>query len=181
MGGDSANMAGDGDADAPSSAPLVRGVNIVGSIGVAMLLIPIALTCADIIWRRVIGGAFIDTFDITKFCLITVATWAIPYGFVHRSHVTVDLLVERLPGRIQLLIDGLIHAVSALLFMFLGWLAWNAAVLHYDYQDTTQNLQLPIVYYLAAFIFGLALSALTCLWRSYRAFRRMRDRTGQEL
>lgn len=178
MSGHGANVSRDDELAEPRFAPLAQGIAIFGTIGVALLVIPIMLTCADIIWRRVIGGAFIDTFDITKLSLVAVAAWTIPYGFVHGSHVTVDLIVERFPARFQLLIDGLIHAASALLFVFLGWMALDAAMLHYSYHDTTQNLELPVVYYWAVFILGLALAALACLWRSYNAFRRMGGQSG---
>lgn len=162
-----------GGAETPPLPLLARIITVFGWIGVAVLLVPIVLTCADIVWRRVIGGAFVDTFDITKLCLVTVAAWTIPYGFVHGNHVTVDLIVDRFPQRLQMLVDGLIQLVCAALFVFLGWLAWKAAMLHYGYHDTTQNLELPVVYYWAIFIVGLALAVLACLWRSLLAFRRM--------
>lgn len=170
--------AGTGSAEAPLPG-VARGIGMFGWVGVAVLIVPIVLTCADILWRRIVGGAFLDTFDITKLCLVTVAAWSIPYGFVHGSHVTVDLLLERLPARIQGLADMAIHLVSAALFVVLGWLAWTAAVLHYGYGDTTQNLEIPVVYYWAIFIVGLALAVAACLWRSYAAWRRMTGPVGE--
>ncbi|MEX6506792.1 TRAP transporter small permease [Jiella sp. M17.18] len=168
-------MTGDGGAVGAPPLPLVpRVISVFGWIGVAVLLVPIVLTCADIVWRRAIGGAFMDTFDITKLCLVAAAAWTIPYGFVHGSHVTVDLLLEQFPARLQTLADGLIHLVCGALFVLLGWLSWNGAMLHYSYGDTTQNLALPVVYYWAIFIVGLALAVVACLWRSFAAFRRLR-------
>ncbi|MEJ2625327.1 MAG: TRAP transporter small permease [Pseudolabrys sp.] len=162
------------------SALVARVIDAFGLTGVAALLIPIVLTCTDIVWRRAIGGAFIDTFDITKLCLVTVAAWTIPYGFVHGCHVTVDLIVERLPGRVQDVADFVISLAGAVLFMFLGGLAWTSAALHYGYHDTTQNLQIPVVYYWAIFIVGLALTAIACLWRAGMSWRRFMDRAGGE-
>ena len=163
----------DGGVDEPPSTPLARIVSLFGEFGVAVLVVPIVLTCADIIWRRAVGGAFVDTFDITKLCLVTAAAFTIPYGFIHGSHVTVDLLVEQFSHRSRHAVDALIHLTSAVLFVFLGWLAVEAAMLHSSYQDTTQNLALPVVYYWAVFILGLALTVVACLWRSAVALRRL--------
>lgn len=160
--------------DAPGggrASLLVRLIGAFGWAGIAALLVPTVLICADIVWRRAIGGAFMDTFDITKLCLVAVAAWSIPYGFVHGSHVSVGILVERLPARAQILFDGVIHTAAALLFALLGWFAWHAAALHVSYHDTTQNLGIPVIYYWVVFLVGLALTILACLWRAARALR----------
>lgn len=163
------------DAPKPSLSLLARGISAFGYIGVALLLVSIVLTCADIVWRRVVGGAFVDTFDITKLCLVAVASFSIPYGFIHGNHVTVDLLSERFTQRTQDLADAVIHLVSAFVFVGVGWLAWKALMLHYGYQDTTQNLGIPVIYYWGIFIFGIALSLIACLWRAWSAWRRFRS------
>lgn len=166
------------EAEAPHG-PVARTLSVIGWIGVATLLLPIVLTCSDIVWRRVVGGAFIDTFDLTKLSLVTAASWAIPYGFIHNSHVSVDLFTERLSPRNQALANIIIHIIAAALFAGLIWLAWQGAMLHYSYGDTTQNLGLPVVWYWAIFIFGLALTEVACIWRVIRAWRLFRILAGK--
>lgn len=160
--------AGQADRDPPRSA-FTRTVDFFGWAGVAALLVPTLLVCADIIWRRAVGGAFVDIFDITQLCLVACAAWTIPYGFIHRTHISMDLLVERLPARVQAALEAIIHLASALLFALLGWLAWHATRLHYGYGDTTQNLGIPVTWYWMIFLIGLALTTLACLWRVRRA------------
>lgn len=161
------------DRDTSRSA-FARIVDLFGWAGVAALLVPTLLVCADIIWRRAVGGAFVDIYDITQLCLVACAAWTIPYGFVHRTHITMDLLVERLPAGLRMALEAIIHIVSALLFVLLGWLAWHATQLHYDYQDTTQNLGIPVTYHWIIFLLGLGLTTLACLWRARRALASLR-------
>ncbi|MEW5424351.1 TRAP transporter small permease [Amorphus sp. 3PC139-8] len=138
----------------------------LGLAGVATLIVAIVLTCADILWRRLVGGAFIDTFDITKLCLVSAASLSIPYGFTQGAHITVDLLASRFPAGVRAALDIVISIVSAVLLGFLLWLSWKAAALHYAYGDTTLNLRLPMVWYWAIFIAGLGLSVLAALARA---------------
>lgn len=159
------------DRPPPSQASgwFVRTTDFFAWVAVAALLVPTLLICADIIWRRAVGGAFVDVFDIAQLALVAVASWSIPFGFVHGNHVSVDLLIERLPQAAQDVADAVIHFVCALLFLLLAWFAWGSMRLHYGYGDTTQNLGIPVVYYWAVFLSGLALTILACLWRVAQA------------
>src|SRR5690606_20240952 len=107
-------------------------------------------------------------------CLVACAAWTIPYAFVHGTHIRMDLLARRLPERVRAALEAIIHLFSALLFALLAWLAWDATKLHYAYQDTTQNLGIPVTWYWAIFLVGLALTILACLWRVRRAVARVR-------
>ncbi|MDQ0313611.1 TRAP transporter small permease [Amorphus orientalis] len=148
---------------------LARVTFWLGLAGVATLIVAIVLTCADILWRRLVGGAFVDTFDITKLCLVAAASLSIPYGFTQGAHITVDIVADKFPKRLRHVIDIVISVISAALMAFLLWLSWQAAMLYYAYGDTTLNLQLPIIWYWAIFMTGLGLAVLAALARAIDA------------
>lgn len=156
-------------ATATPRSGFTRLVDAFGWAGIAALLVPTLLVCADIAWRRAVGGAFVDVFDITQLCLVACAAWTIPYGFVHRTHIGMDLLVERLPPRARGVLEAVVHLATAALFILLAALAWEATKLHHAYQDSTQNLGIPVVWHWGIFLAGLVLSILACLWRVRRA------------
>jgi TRAP-type C4-dicarboxylate transport system permease small subunit len=147
-----------GGGGSPPGARLAGFVSFFAYIGIAALIVAIALTCADIVWRRVVGGAFMDIYDVTKLCLVIAASWSIPYGFIHGSHVSVDLLVTHFPDRLQRAMDVVTLIAAAALLGFLLWLSWDAAQLRYLYGDTSPNLRIPMTYYWAILLFGLALA-----------------------
>ncbi|WP_018700852.1 TRAP transporter small permease [Amorphus coralli] len=134
--------------------------------GVGTLIVAIVLTCADIVWRRAVGGAFIDTFDITKLCLVSAASLSIPYGFTLGSHITVDILADRFSDGVRRVLDTVISLVAAMLLGFLFWLTWQGAMLRYSYGDTTLNLQIPLIWYWGIFLAGLALAVVAALARA---------------
>lgn len=148
---------------------LDRLVSLLALCGVATLIVAIALTWADIVWRRVVGGAFVDVVDIIKLCLVAAASFAIPYGFVRGSHVTVDILAERLPGRARLLLDAAVYLGGAALLALLLYLSWFAALQRYAFGDVSQNLRIPMIYYWGLFLCGLGLSVLVTLERTIRS------------
>lgn len=134
--------------------------------GISTLLVAIVLTCADILWRRIVGGAFVDTFDLTKLCLVAAASLSIPYGFTLGSHITVDLLADKFPAGVRTVLDVVVALVGAALLGFLFWLTWKGAMLHYAYGDTTQNLRIPVVWYWGLLLVGLGLAVLASLARA---------------
>jgi len=157
----------------PPPTPLGRALDAVVSVaalvGVATLIVAIALTWADIVWRRVVGGAFVDIVDITKLCLTAAASFAIPYGFVRGSHVTVDLVAERLPPRARLWLYALVMLAGAALLALILYLSWFAAWQRYAYGDVSLNLRIPMILYWGLFLAGLALSVAVALERAARS------------
>jgi TRAP-type C4-dicarboxylate transport system permease small subunit len=152
-----------------------------GCLGIAALIVVIILTCADIAWRRIVGGAFMDIQDATKLCLVAAASWSIPYGFVRGTHVTVDLLAERLPRGVQLGLEATSSLASAALLGFLLWLSWQATALRFDYGDASPNLGIPMVCYWAILLLGLAMSVAAAIQRAVcavAAWRRARSGVG---
>lgn len=153
---------------------LGRVIDVFGWAGVVALLVPTFLTCADIVWRRAVGGAFMDIFDLTQLCLVALASWSIPYGYMHGHHVCVDLLVDRFAPQVQALFALVIYLASAALFALLTWFAWDGAMLHYRHADATQNLGLPLVWYWTVFLIGMVLTVLACAAQAGAAWRRLR-------
>lgn len=139
--------------------------------GVAALLVPTLLICADIAWRRVIGGAFMDTFDIAQLGLVMIASWSIPYAFVQGAHVSVGIVADRFPPAAQRWLDLLTNLACTLLFVLLTVLAWRSTALHHSYGDVTENLGLSLLIYWGVFLMGMALSILSCLWCAWNAWR----------
>lgn len=174
-----AGVVGPGGNSSPPGRWLSACVSFLAHLGVATLLVPIVLTCADILWRRIVGGAFVDTFDITELCLVAAASLSIPYGFTKGTHITVDLLAERFSPDIRTILDTLISFVSAIFLGFLLWLSWQSAAQSYAYGDTSPNLRIPMVYYWSIFLLGLCLATLATLARSVEGAGKLRRVTGQ--
>lgn len=83
---------------------------------VAMML----LTCADVIMRffnRPIPG----TYEIVSFLAVPVAAFALAYTQIHRGHVSIDFLVDKLHVKHRFVVKTVTNLLSIGLFALLAW------------------------------------------------------------
>jgi len=160
--------------DASGSSSLVRRIdhwlnavtNVMAHIGIGALVLAILVVVVDIIWRRVGGRSFIGAVDLTQFSVMAAASWSIPYAFSRGSHVTVDLVNAWLGGRATRLLDVIALLIGAALSAFLCWLSTKRALEVWGYGDVSQDLALPMIWFWAFLISGLAMSCIVCCVRA---------------
>jgi TRAP-type C4-dicarboxylate transport system permease small subunit len=130
------------------TAKAADAFNWVASVAVVGMMV---LTCMDIIlrlFRHPIPG----TYEIVGFLGAVFASFSLGYTSVHRGHIAVDFLVQKLPARGQSLVDGVNALIGA---MFFGLVARQCLVYGADlkrFGEVSMTLQLPIY----PFVYGLA-------------------------
>jgi hypothetical protein len=101
------------------------GINRVSAAAVVFIML---LTCADVVMRlfdRPIPG----TYELVGYFGAVIVAFAMACTFVERGHISVELLVDRLPARPRAFIEGTGYLLSAVLF---GLLAWQSQVYAMD-------------------------------------------------
>lgn len=96
---------------------LSRWFNWVAAGGVVAMML---LTTADVIgrsFRRPIPG----TFEIIGFLCVVVVAFAIAYTQILRGHISVEIVVSRLPQRAQGIIGSIMCLLGLGLFILLAW------------------------------------------------------------
>lgn len=96
---------------------LSRWFNWVAAGGVVAMMV---LTTADVIgrsFRRPIPG----TFEIIGFLCVVVVAFAIAYTQILRGHISVEIVVSRLPQRAQGIIGSIMCLLGLSLFILLAW------------------------------------------------------------
>ena len=125
-------------------------VKLNGASAAAVVFIML-LTCADVV-MRLFGRPIPGTYELVGYFGALIVAFALAYTSVERGHISVELLVDRLPARPQSLIEGAGHLVSAVLF---GLLAWQSRVYAMDLVESGEvSLTLGIPTW--PFVFGLA-------------------------
>src|SRR3972149_6260098 len=77
------------------------------------------------------------------YLLVGVIFFAIGFTLLEEGHVTVDLVVSKLPPRVQLVMDGVI--ASAVIIVFAILLTWGGVVLALRHQTaTTAVTKMPL-------------------------------------
>jgi len=94
-----------------------RGFNVLaGTAVVAMML----LTCADVIlrlFRHPVPG----TYEIVGFLGTVVISFSLAYTSLEKGHIAVELLIEKLPRRIQTGVESVTSFIGGALFALIAW------------------------------------------------------------
>ena len=121
---------------------------VAGSFMVAMILI----TCANI-FSRIIWIPIKGTFELMGFFGAVVTAFALGYTQAQKGHISVDILVNLFPKRLQKFINGINNVICMLFFTLAGWQIAKLANTLRTSGEVTETLR--IIYY--PFTYGVAL------------------------
>jgi TRAP-type C4-dicarboxylate transport system permease small subunit len=129
-------------------------------------MVMMLLTCADVFMRYVFNSPITGTYDVVSLMGAVLASFAMPYTMLKRAHVAVEILVQGLSRRNQLVIETFTHLLGISLFVIL---VWQAILLSNDMKasrEVTPTLLFPfypILDCMAVCFFGLCLAILVNL------------------
>ena len=97
----------------------------------------------------------------------------LPLAFLRESHITVDFLTDRLPARARAVIEALSALLGAALLAAILWNSIGQALIQLRQGDKSQTLGIPMIWYWAPLVVGMALSLLAVLLVGLRALRKL--------
>lgn len=147
---------------------LQKLTSVLAILGISALVVAIAVVVGDIVWRRLGGGSFIGSVDLTQLTVMFAVSMAIPYAFSTGAHVSVDLLSQSFSAGLNRLLEIIAYLFGATITAFLCWLTIGRTNEIWSYGDVSQDLALPMIWYWAALCLGLGLSTFVCLIRVLR-------------
>lgn len=137
---------------------------IAGLALIAMMM----FTVADMVLRG-FGHPVAGSYEVIGWLSAASMALALGYTQLHRGHVAIDLVVERLPGRGRASVDVATSLMSLLLFTAVAWyVARYGVVLHEtgSLSETLKAIVYPWVYVVAIGCAGLALALLVDFLRA---------------
>lgn len=123
-------------------------------VSAAAMIFIMLLTCADVV-MRLFGSPIPGTYELVGYFGSLIISFAMARTSIERGHIAVNLLVDRLPQRVQTLIEGIGNIVAAALF---GVLAWQSQVYARDLVETG-DISLTLGIPTWPFVLGLATGA----------------------
>ncbi|MCJ7833659.1 MAG: TRAP transporter small permease [Deltaproteobacteria bacterium] len=125
-----------------------KGFNWIACAAVVVMML---LSTADVILRlfnKPIPGAY----EIIGFLGTVIVSFALAFTSLEKGHIAVEILVEKLPERLQSAIESFNNLLGALFF---GLISFQAVVYAIDIKrsgEVSLTIQMPIY----PFIFGIA-------------------------
>lgn len=105
----------------------IAGLNLLGVwASGALLFVCAGLIGVEVIARKFFGWSFEGVDEIAGYGLAISSAWAFGFTLIHRAHIRIDTLHDRLPRRVQMVLD---LAGLVLMLAFFGLLAWFAGQL----------------------------------------------------
>jgi TRAP-type C4-dicarboxylate transport system permease small subunit len=110
----------------------------------ATLIIVMVIVCANVMGRSFWGTPVKGTVDIVSLLGAIIIGWAIAYTQVLKGHIRIDLLVQRLPPRIQYIVDSVIDLIGLALFALISWQTVIFTKANFEVGELSEVLKLPI-------------------------------------
>jgi TRAP-type C4-dicarboxylate transport system permease small subunit len=125
---------------------------------VGMMLLAVGNILGRMIWKPIYG-----TFDYIGFLGVIIVAFSIAYCALKKGHIEVELVMARLPERVQGIIGSIIYTLSLGLFTLVSW---QCIVLGNDMRrsgELSMTALVPFYPYIYAIAFGCALLCVVIL------------------
>ena len=124
-----------------------KGMDLVAGTALVSIML---LTSCDVILRY-LGHPILGSYDLVSFGAVFVIGFALPRTSWEKVHITVDVLVEKIPDR-RFILDIVTRVMVLALFVLVGW---NLVVLGAGFYETgEETLTLGIPLFPLAFALG---------------------------
>lgn len=144
-------------------------LNYLACFAVIFMMI---ITCADVLLRlfnRPIPGAY----ELAGFACAFMASFSLSYTSIEKGHITVEILVSRLPLRFQIFLEGVNSLISTFLFFLLARECFVYAMELRNSKEVSLTLGIPISPVVFGVAAGCAMMTVVLFVEGLRSFRRL--------
>lgn len=121
------------------------------------------LTAADVILRYFFNRPITGSYDLTQYMMAILVASALAYCVVKKRNVVVELVVERLPLRVQIIIGSITSLLSVGFLCLLTWKGYLYANELYNSGIVSVVLRIPNFPFAYIVSFGVACLTLVSL------------------
>jgi len=128
-----------------------------------MLALLMFLTFADVAGRYFFRKPITGTYENTEFMLAIIVGLSIAYTATKKEHISIDLVVSRLPSRAQAIIDSITCLISLGLFFLITWQYVLQTTTIYGSKWSTMILYIPYYPFYGVVTIGIAMLTIVLL------------------
>ena len=141
---------------------------LFNALACVAVLIMMLLTCADVV-LRLMRHPIPGTYEIISFLGTVIVSFALALTSLEKGHIAVEIVVEKLPPRVQAGVDAAACLIGASLF---GLICWQSLLYAADMRQSGEvsvTLTMPIHPFIYGVAAGSALLVLVLLSEGMRA------------
>jgi TRAP-type C4-dicarboxylate transport system permease small subunit len=141
---------------------------VLAFAGMILISVAIAASMVDIVGRKTIGFSVLGIDDITQLLVMSCICLSMPLTYIREGHVGVDFITDGLPPRALALLKFLVALLATAFVAMLVWYAWGQARQQIEQGNKSITLAIPIAYYWAPLLIGMAGSTIASLLLTLR-------------
>lgn len=103
----------------------VMSLNYVGRIAVFFIMI---VTTLDVVLRKVSDYSILGSYELTELSMVIMVFFGIASYQVKDGHIRVDFIINRLPKRLCMLLEGLALLMETAFTALMTWAGFSAAL-----------------------------------------------------
>jgi TRAP-type C4-dicarboxylate transport system permease small subunit len=138
-------------------------VGFVKHIALWMLAMMMFLTFTDVLLRYVFNSPVPGATELIEFMMGIVITFSVAYTAYKKSHIGVDLVIDRFPKRMRKLVGCCTSFLAFGLFVLICWQTILLIFEDYHSNLTSAVLYLPVFPFTTAVALGLVILCLVLL------------------
>lgn len=136
-----------------------RCLVLLDSLAVLMVLVMILLTIADVTMRKFVDKPMTGVTELVELALGVAFFFALPGVFWRCAHITMDIIDDHRPLWRPAL-QRVATVFNALVLVVLAWHMWQPMLDVISFGDTSADLQIPKIWFMAPAWVGVLLSLL---------------------
>jgi TRAP-type C4-dicarboxylate transport system permease small subunit len=147
---------------------LTRMSTLFNALAGAAVVVMMLLTCADVL-LRLMRHPIPGTYELVGFLGTLIVSFALALTSLEKGHIAVEILMEKLPPRVQVGIETVTSLIGASLF---GLLTWQSLIYAADMRQSGEvsvTLTMPIYPFIYGIAAGSAMLVLVLLADGLRA------------
>lgn len=152
-------------------AGLYYANKVIAMVAAVVLISMMLLTIADVIGRYFLRKPITGTYEIVGLLLVCAGTWGWGYCQMDKAHVSVTLLLDRLPKKVQTILRSLAYLIGLTGFSLICWRMLLRTLRYFSLTrgGVTETLGIPYYPFMLALAISAGLMALILLidlWHS---------------
>lgn len=146
------------------------------AVGAAVLAAMMFLTVLDVALRYIFNRSLSGGYELVEYMMAVLVPFGIVYCAHRREHISVDLIVERFPKRVQAILNLSTGTILNLFFLLVAWQSVEYVWEIYRQRLASAVLDIPAYPFVAAVSLGFLALSLELLVDFLDSLSRLRAR-----
>ena len=139
-----------------------KGLLVLDSLAVLMVMVMVLLTITDVTMRKFVDKPMTGVTEMVELALGGAFFFALPGVFWRCAHITMDIIDDHLP-QWRLALQRVATVFNAIVLVVLVWHMWQPMLDVISFGDTSADLQIPKIWFMAPAWLGILLSLLVVM------------------